>query len=271
MLSQNLSFLSCFLFIASFGIADSWDNAYERIQIEADGRKIVTLMDFERIVNIFVEETGEGFESVIDCNVYLRRDLQLLMIEYEEKHGPQSPNISRERKDIDVGSYKRQCLQRIGRLMMFTDQSYDTLSERDREIRDRLSIQTAYEDTKFCIKGNARYNPNFYDGDNPTDECCREFHICGATIGELHHQFGFLNVYPYNMKQCGCLDRFKTCLSTVKQKEENVELATKIQRLFFDVLKMKCFELKEQESCIKWSKWHDECLEKKVIDIAVIH
>nr|ADD38725.1 Phospholipase A2 isozymes PA3A/PA3B/PA5 [Lepeophtheirus salmonis] len=244
----------------------TWDNAYVRIQHDPDGKRIVTLMDFERIVNIYVEDTSQGIESVIDCNTYIRHELLLLTLKHEEEYGPRIPSISRERKSIDVGYYKRLCRKRNHQISHIYGTN-DSPGAKTKLAYDRNVLSKAYEGTMFCTKYNPNYNPLVYnEGLNFTDECCRKFQTCGATIGKLQYQFDLLNVYPYNLKQCSCVSKFKSCLNDLQDSGKDAKLAKEIHRLFFDVLNMKCFDLEEQEICSKWSTWFDSCEEKKLID-----
>ena len=46
--------------------------------------------------------------------------------------------------------------------------------------------------------------------------------------------------------------------------------ALEVRRLFFDVLKPKCYDVIEKSRCVKFSTWFDQCLQEesfKVLDI----
>ena len=151
-------------------------------------------------------------------------------------------------QDIDVQWYARQCTQFLRKI-----QVPGTLGFEDILLKQKTN--QAYEGTKFCSRFGSNYNPKYNEANDPTDECCKIVKSCDFHIPYLNQRHGFLNVEMYDVVECSCLQQFKSCLNDL----ENDEKAQEINKIFFGLLNMKCFELKKEETCLKYSTWFDTC------------
>ena len=151
-------------------------------------------------------------------------------------------------QDIDVQWYARQCTQFLRKI-----QVPGTLGFEDIVLKQKAN--QAYEGTKFCSRFGSNYNPKYNEANDPTDECCKILKSCDFHIPYLNQRHGFLNVEMYDIVECSCLQKFKSCLNDL----ENDEKAQEINKIFFGLLNMKCFELKKEETCLKYSTWFDTC------------
>lgn len=64
-------------------------------------------------------------------------------------------------------------------------------------------------------------------------------------------------MYPFTLYSCLCADAFRSCLSSLKDDD----LARETERLFFDVLDMKCSVKTEYQVCEEFDR--DDLLECK--------
>ncbi|ELU08437.1 hypothetical protein CAPTEDRAFT_39685, partial [Capitella teleta] len=80
-----------------------------------------------------------------------------------------------------------------------------------------------------------------------TDRCCRDHDHCPQQIKSFKSKYGLWNTMFYTMSHCSCDDRFSACLKTAGTKT-----ASKVGRIFFNVLKTKCFTIHLEKKCNKW-------------------
>ncbi|XP_059482405.1 uncharacterized protein LOC132200744 isoform X2 [Neocloeon triangulifer] len=90
-----------------------------------------------------------------------------------------------------------------------------------------------------------------------TDKCCRRHDHCPLLIGGFESRFGFYNIHPFTLSHCACDERFRTCL-----KMSGTGAANMVGKLFFNVVQTKCFVLKNEKVCKKYS-WWGKCLRYK--------
>ncbi|XP_065345638.1 group 3 secretory phospholipase A2-like isoform X2 [Cloeon dipterum] len=90
-----------------------------------------------------------------------------------------------------------------------------------------------------------------------TDKCCRRHDHCPLLIGGFESRFGYFNFRPFTLSHCACDERFRTCL-----KLTGTGAANMVGKLFFNVVQTKCFVLKIEKVCKKYS-WWGKCLRYK--------
>ena len=217
-----------------------------RIQFEDNGYKTVTMSDGELIVNFLLNSQG-GIE---DCKSLRRRRMLLGMLKYDLDHVGGEENVVYLDQDIDVQWYARQCTRFLRQIQVPGQSGFENIVLKQK-------VNQAYEGTKFCSRFGSNYNPKYNEGNDAPDECCKIYKSCDFHIPYLNQRHGFLNVEMYDIVDCTCLQQFKSCLSELKD-----EKAREIHQIFFELLNMKCFELKAEQTCLNYSTWFDQCTEE---------
>uniref|UniRef100_A0A3P8WNE9 phospholipase A2 n=1 Tax=Cynoglossus semilaevis TaxID=244447 RepID=A0A3P8WNE9_CYNSE len=82
------------------------------------------------------------------------------------------------------------------------------------------------------------------------DSCCREHDHCEHTIPSFTVNYGVFNPNLYTLSHCDCDQSFRKCLLGV-----NDTISTMVGYSFFNILRVPCFELKEQQQCTKMYWW----------------
>ncbi|TRY67069.1 hypothetical protein TCAL_03100 [Tigriopus californicus] len=229
------------------------EESYVRIQHEPRGLKIVTLMDFERLVNLNLDNEGQ----LLSCSVEKRNQkaMETFRLEFEERSG--GVDIEYKKLVLDVPRYGRECT----RFMQKAKRSLPEDSAILRTFKKKLSIlRTSYPGTKFCTLGYPRYNTNLeYEDLSAIDICCKEMLRCPIIMSPFEYLFLHLNVYDYHMVSCPCLAKFRECITTLEKEDDND--AKNVRELVFDVLGAKCLELTKVDVCTKYDQWFTTCEE----------
>ncbi|XP_040208109.1 group 3 secretory phospholipase A2 [Rana temporaria] len=104
--------------------------------------------------------------------------------------------------------------------------------------------------TLWCGVGSIAENFTNLGVFREVDLCCREHDHCGPTIQSFGFQYGIRNYKLHTVSHCDCNQRFRQCLHTV-----NDSMSTLVGIMFFNVLEMPCFTLRETEQCVEWHWW----------------
>ncbi|XP_076666196.1 uncharacterized protein LOC143367850 isoform X2 [Andrena cerasifolii] len=121
---------------------------------------------------------------------------------------------------------------------------------RSRSRRDLLMIPG----TQWCGRGHRATKYTNLGGFGSADACCRRHDTaCPFFIPVFETRYGLFNWGISSMMHCACDERFRTCLKMAGTASANF-----IGKIFFDVLRTKCFVLKPQKVCAKWS-WMGKC------------
>ncbi|XP_012150279.2 uncharacterized protein LOC100880435 [Megachile rotundata] len=121
---------------------------------------------------------------------------------------------------------------------------------KSRSRRDLLMIPG----TQWCGRGHRATKYTNLGGFGRADACCRRHDTaCPFFIPAFETRYGLFNWGISSMMHCACDERFRTCLKMAGTSSANF-----IGKIFFDVLKTKCFVLKPQKTCTKWS-WTGKC------------
>uniref|UniRef100_A0A3Q3WTM9 phospholipase A2 n=1 Tax=Mola mola TaxID=94237 RepID=A0A3Q3WTM9_MOLML len=111
-------------------------------------------------------------------------------------------------------------------------------------VKSRSKRSWVFPGTLWCGAGSkaVRYDQlGFFMG---ADRCCREHDHCQHTIAGLTAKYGFFNRKLYTISHCDCDQRFRECLHAANDTISNL-----VGSSFFNVLKVPCFELKQQNQC----------------------
>ncbi|XP_071944519.1 uncharacterized protein [Antedon mediterranea] len=76
------------------------------------------------------------------------------------------------------------------------------------------------------------------------DECCRSHDLCKPTIRKFQSRYQLYNPTLLRMSHCSCDREFYNCL-----KRAQTDAAADIGDLFFNTLRLKCFEYDFKETC----------------------
>ncbi|XP_056276035.1 group 3 secretory phospholipase A2-like [Pseudoliparis swirei] len=82
------------------------------------------------------------------------------------------------------------------------------------------------------------------------DRCCREHDHCLHVILSFTVNYGVFNSNLFTVSQCDCDQRFRQCLLGV-----NDTISSMVGYSFFNILKVPCFELKQQKQCTELYWW----------------
>ncbi|KAM3936477.1 group 3 secretory phospholipase A2 [Leptodactylus fuscus] len=82
------------------------------------------------------------------------------------------------------------------------------------------------------------------------DRCCREHDHCFPQIQAFEFQYGIRNYRLHTISHCDCDQRFRQCLHAL-----NDTISTLVGIMFFNILEMPCFSLREEEQCVDWYWW----------------
>lgn len=113
-----------------------------------------------------------------------------------------------------------------------------------------------YPGTNWCGVGSATEGYNDLGWNAAVDRCCRQHDHCPRIIEAFSKKYNYFNYRFHTLSECECDERFRTCLKRVNNAPSNL-----VGKLFFNVVQMKCFTLKSEETCIKKS-WWGRCIKK---------
>ncbi|XP_063769475.1 phospholipase A2 isozymes PA3A/PA3B/PA5-like [Pseudophryne corroboree] len=85
------------------------------------------------------------------------------------------------------------------------------------------------------------------------DLCCREHDHCFPQIKAFEYQYGIRNYRLHTVKHCDCDDSFRLCLQAI-----NDAISTFVGIMYFHILEVPCFSLREEEQCVEWH-WFGGC------------
>ncbi|XP_034192748.2 uncharacterized protein LOC117610009 [Osmia lignaria lignaria] len=136
------------------------------------------------------------------------------------------------------------------KLLNGTTSNHRQRKGKSRSRRDLLMIPG----TQWCGRGHRATKYTNLGGFGRADACCRRHDTaCPFFIPAFETRYGLFNWGISSMMHCACDERFRTCLKMAGTSSANF-----IGKIFFDVLKTKCFILKPQKTCTKWS-WMGKC------------
>ncbi|KAM5191659.1 group 3 secretory phospholipase A2 [Mantella aurantiaca] len=104
--------------------------------------------------------------------------------------------------------------------------------------------------TMWCGAGSTAENFTNLGVFSGVDLCCREHDHCFPQIQAFEFQYGIRNYKLHTVSHCDCDQRFRQCLHAV-----NDTMSTLVGIMFFNILEMPCFTLREKEQCVEWHWW----------------
>lgn len=118
--------------------------------------------------------------------------------------------------------------------------------------------------TLWCGFGNIADDVYSQTGDHPdTDNCCRTHDLCKPIIRAFETRYFYSNPSILPISHCSCDQDFYNCLLRV-----NSPTSKTIGKIFFNLVKMKCFDFDVQEVCV--SSILGLCRERKEKCVAVL-
>ncbi|XP_053276274.1 group 3 secretory phospholipase A2 [Pleuronectes platessa] len=117
--------------------------------------------------------------------------------------------------------------------------------------------------TLWCGRGSEAVRYEQLGMFENADRCCREHDHCSHIIPSFTVNYGVFNSYFYTLSHCDCDQRFRQCLLEV-----NDTISSMVHYSFFNILRIPCFELKQQKQCtLKY--WWGMCKVAKEAPYAV--
>nr|XP_019949216.1 PREDICTED: group 3 secretory phospholipase A2-like [Paralichthys olivaceus] len=104
--------------------------------------------------------------------------------------------------------------------------------------------------TMWCGRGSEAVRYEELGMFENADRCCREHDHCSHIIPSFTVNYGVFNSYFFTLSHCDCDQRFRQCLFEV-----NDTISSMVGYSFFNILRIPCFELKQQRRCIQKYWW----------------
>ncbi|KAK9972447.1 hypothetical protein ABG768_025754 [Culter alburnus] len=118
--------------------------------------------------------------------------------------------------------------------------------------------------TLWCGRGTRANNYEQLGMFVHADRCCREHDHCEHIIRSFSVNFGVFNPTLFTVSHCDCDHRFKQCLIN-----GNDTISNMVGYSFFNVLKLRCFELIQRRQCTQYS-WFGMCTTVQLTPMAVL-
>ncbi|KAM4707222.1 group 3 secretory phospholipase A2-like [Discoglossus pictus] len=104
--------------------------------------------------------------------------------------------------------------------------------------------------TLWCGAGSVAENYTNLGIFHGADVCCREHDFCSHQIQRFEFQYGIRNYRLHTISHCDCDQGFRSCLQSI-----NDTMSALIGIMYFNILEMPCFTLREEEQCVEWHWW----------------
>ncbi|KAK2902315.1 hypothetical protein Q8A73_012061 [Channa argus] len=206
----------------------------------------------------FLREEAAGGVRLLYCTLW-SDDLQLLTCEVHtdplvtERHRTVCDRSSTQdqhvAKKFNIGKLlfsDAPCARVTSSAPKFTRRTRRNLTE-GRIRRKRALILPG---TLWCGKGSGAVKYEQLGMFENTDRCCREHDHCLHIIPPFRVKYGVFNPNFYAVSHCECDQRFRQCLLDV-----NDTISNMVGYSFFNILRVPCFELKQQRRCTEMYWW----------------
>ncbi|XP_045172071.2 uncharacterized protein LOC123534079 [Mercenaria mercenaria] len=118
--------------------------------------------------------------------------------------------------------------------------------------------------TLWCGFGNMAEDMYGQVGEHSeTDDCCRSHDLCKPMIKAFETRYYYSNPSVLPISHCGCDNQFYKCLLRV-----NSPTSKMIGKIFFNLVKMKCFDFDIRDVCV--SSFLGLCREREEKCVAVL-
>uniref|UniRef100_A0A8C9Z752 phospholipase A2 n=1 Tax=Sander lucioperca TaxID=283035 RepID=A0A8C9Z752_SANLU len=116
--------------------------------------------------------------------------------------------------------------------------------------RARRKRAWTFPGTLWCGTGSKALGYEQLGMFEKADGCCREHDHCLHIIPSFTVNYGVFNSHFFTVSHCHCDQRFRQCLLGV-----NDTISSMVGYSFFNILRVPCFELKQQRRCTEMSWW----------------
>ncbi|XP_051992092.1 uncharacterized protein LOC127650613 [Xyrauchen texanus] len=134
----------------------------------------------------------------------------------------------------------------------------------DSSAKNRQKRAWVLPGTLWCGRGTSANNYEQLGMFEHADRCCREHDHCEHIIRSFSVNFGVFNPTLFTISHCDCDHRFKQCLHS-----GNDTISNMVGYSFFNVLKLRCFELAQRKRCIQFN-WFGMCTMLQLAPVAVL-
>ncbi|XP_051567167.1 group 3 secretory phospholipase A2 [Myxocyprinus asiaticus] len=134
----------------------------------------------------------------------------------------------------------------------------------DSSAKNRQKRAWVLPGTLWCGRGTSANNYEQLGMFEHADRCCREHDHCEHIIRAFSVNFGVFNPTFFTISRCDCDHRFKQCLLS-----GNDTISNMVGYSFFNVLKLRCFELVQRKRCIQFN-WFGMCTTFQLAPVAVL-
>ncbi|XP_054256857.1 uncharacterized protein LOC128981891 isoform X1 [Macrosteles quadrilineatus] len=227
--------------------------------------KLRQLTDGDHLIQLIYSGQGE----LQDCE-YLRQDAAVRQFQENVRQTVEARGNVRSLDGrrlppelaewMDYALLKKQCHRHHRRLRRLARRRFKggklQRARADRDIQ-RSSIKSSVlqsfllaPGTKWCGHSHAASSYTDLGHLFGLDKCCRTHDMCPKIIPGFSSVYGYLNFRPFTISHCSCDNRFRACLKMADTGPANL-----VGKLFFNIVQTKCFVLKPEKVCAKWSWW----------------
>ncbi|XP_054256866.1 uncharacterized protein LOC128981891 isoform X2 [Macrosteles quadrilineatus] len=225
--------------------------------------KLRQLTDGDHLIQLIYSGQGE----LQDCE-YLRQDAAVRQFQENVRQTVEARGNVRSLDGrrlppelaewMDYALLKKQChrhhrrLRRLARRRFKGGKLQRARADRDIQRRKRdLTDLMRVPGTKWCGKGYSATKYHQLGGFGAADKCCRVHDTaCPFYIPAFEEKYGLFNWRINTLMHCKCDSRFRACLKMADTGPANL-----VGKLFFNIVQTKCFVLKPEKVCAKWSWW----------------
>ncbi|XP_064599534.1 phospholipase A(2)-like [Liolophura sinensis] len=104
--------------------------------------------------------------------------------------------------------------------------------------------------TKWCGAGDIAKSYGDLGTHKSTDRCCRAHDHCSISISAKKTKYGVYNDGEYSVSACVCDKTFYACL-----KDANSDASNIVHFIYFNVVSLKCLDIKHPQSCTGYWFW----------------
>ncbi|XP_054010913.1 uncharacterized protein LOC128893733 isoform X1 [Hylaeus anthracinus] len=242
------------------------DVALRQVWLQETGRRLQLIYEGGTLTDCVDEKLSRGDEDSCSSSVQsddydaqasievfevdddasrIPHDLSWLSSMSELRH--RCVHVRTRAKNQVIAQHRR---RKYANLLNATNTSHKQRRGKSRSRRDLLMIPG----TQWCGRGHRATKYTNLGGFGTADACCRRHDTaCPFFIPAFETRYGIFNWGISSMMHCACDERFRACLKMAGTASANF-----IGKIFFDVLRTKCFVLKPQKVCSKWS-WKSKC------------
>uniref|UniRef100_A0A1I8GQG4 PA2c domain-containing protein n=1 Tax=Macrostomum lignano TaxID=282301 RepID=A0A1I8GQG4_9PLAT len=116
----------------------------------------------------------------------------------------------------------------------------------EKKYADPKSNETASVFIIPAPNGNVATSYENLGSEYETDKCCRDHDTCPHSITALQTRYGLKNPFLTTLSECECDVKFYFCLKQAAQMSATAQFAVK---MFFETLRMPCFQLVSRPVC----------------------